>query len=516
MNHSAVALTIFLGIAQASGTVSGANVIDLNHQEQSSQRGAVLFPFDSYSIPFRHGLQLELIQAKRYEGNPVLEPGGLGKVDTNAMAYYGTVIEIDGKLHMWYLGRGDVGDMPLRICYATSNDGFQWEKPNLGLVEYSGNSQNNLVDLDWDGKAMSCCVLYDPDDPDLERRFKIFSEVESPTSKHQGCVAFSPDGLRWTTSPHNPVTHVRIEPTGIIRKSGCYYVVGQNAGFDRGFQKRVLISLASYDFEHWTDASVLGFRRDAIPPSPVVFGHNMGKQVHLGAGLWDRGNAILGLYGQWNASNETDDRREMRMDIGLVVSQDAVHYREPIPDFRLIDTTEEGWKGPNPLGDPPRFAQGQGIVNIGDKTITWYSIWGRGGDNSIRAAYWKRDRLGYFSPTRTPIEGQAWVDEVKPHFISAPIRIGSGSTRIFVNASGLSEHSQITVEVLNERFEKLDGYTDADFIPWSDDSSVRLPVRWQRGAVITGISEPIRIRVNWDGLRLEDARVYAVYVEMAE
>ena len=99
--------------------------------------------------------------------------------------------------------------------------------------------------------------------------------------------------------------------------------------------------------------------------------------------------------------------------------------------------------------------------------------------------------------------------------LSCYLRVKSRAKQT-VPVSGLSEHSRITVEVLNEQFEKIHGYTDADFIPWNDDSSVRLPVRWQHGDVIEGMSEPIRIRVNWDGLRLEDARVYAVYVEMAE
>lgn len=470
----------------------------------------VLFPFDNYNIPFRHGLQLELIKAKRYEGNPVIVPSKPNGADSSAIAYYGTVIEIDGNLHLWYLGKGNAENSQLRICYAISKDGFHWEKPELGLVEYNGNKCNNLVDLDWQGKAMSCCVLYEPEDTD--RRFKIFCEIESEAIRNQGCVAFSDDGLRWKQSPLNPVTHIRIEPTGLVKRNGCYYIVGQNAGIDRAFQKRVLIVSASYDFEHWTSAVAMGFRRDDLPPRPVILDYQKGKQVHLGAGLWDRGNTLIGLYGQWNAGTETGDRRELRMDIGLLISNDALHYYEPIPDFKIIDTSEEGWSEKNPYGDPPRFAHGQGIVNLGDKTITYYSIWGKGGDNSIRAVYWSRDRLGYFSPSRNPIEGQTWIDSVKPHFISAPIKIGQYGADIFVNVSGLSEHSQITVELLNEKFERLEGYTASEFVQLKDNSGHRLPIKWRQRDFIYPTTDPIRVRVNWDGLRLEDARVYAVYV----
>ena len=31
-------------------------------------------------------------------------------------------------------------------CYAESQDGRRWTKPNLGLVEHQGSKRNNLVD----------------------------------------------------------------------------------------------------------------------------------------------------------------------------------------------------------------------------------------------------------------------------------------------------------------------------------------------------------------------------------
>lgn len=136
-----------------------------------------------------------------------------------------------------------------------------------------------------------------------------------------------------------PARRMRIENTGLVKRDGCYYVNGQNAGLDRAFQKRVLLTLVSYNFEHWTDAGVLGVRRDDVPPRPVVLNYQVGPQVHLGAGLWDRGNVILGFYGQWNAPLHSDDRRDMRMDIGLVVSSDALHYYEPIPEGQTTHFT---------------------------------------------------------------------------------------------------------------------------------------------------------------------------------
>ena len=63
-----------------------------------------------------------------------------------------TIIQDEGKYKCWY------GFLPLKrsskpplhqfnqhMCYAESTDGFKWTKPNLGLFEYEGSRNNNIV-----------------------------------------------------------------------------------------------------------------------------------------------------------------------------------------------------------------------------------------------------------------------------------------------------------------------------------------------------------------------------------
>ena len=104
----------------------------------------ILFPFDDHSIPLTYGLQFGLVQGQRK--GVVIGPGGPGTPDCRKVRYYGTVIRIDDELRMWYFGLGDRDDVN-RVCYAVSNDGVNWERPALGLVDYGGSKQNNLVDL---------------------------------------------------------------------------------------------------------------------------------------------------------------------------------------------------------------------------------------------------------------------------------------------------------------------------------------------------------------------------------
>ena len=50
---------------------------------------------------------------------------------------------------MWYTGHDK--DNRRLVCYAVSRDGVEWKKPNLGLVEYNGSRDNNLVLSDAKG-----------------------------------------------------------------------------------------------------------------------------------------------------------------------------------------------------------------------------------------------------------------------------------------------------------------------------------------------------------------------------
>ena len=305
---------------------------------------AVLFPFDSYSCPFSAGLRLQLIPGKiPGRANPIVVGAGEpGAADDFCTRFYGTVIPIDGELRMWYLARstldadGSNGGQ-LRCCYATSTDGLHWDKPDLGLIEFNGSTHNNIVNL----RAGRCDfaalpVMYEPDDPDPSRRFKCVFESEA--YGNQFAVAYSADGLNWTESespgagrqPGRPgrLALPGLDQTGLIRHNGCYYVNGQ-------------------------------------------------------------GNVILGIYDIWHG---TSDRQLISMDLGFLVSHDALHFEEPIKDFPILPAYEETGAV---VGKPPTVSHGQGMVNWGDQTLMWYEAWGNL-PVEVRLATWERDRIGYF------------------------------------------------------------------------------------------------------------------------
>ena len=172
---------------------------------------AVLFPFDDHSLPFQRGVRLQLVGRNSSAAPVVLRPGPPGAPDSQAISYYGSVCRVGDELWMWYLGQGEEEGAHQRLCLATSRDGYTWERPALGLVEYRGSTQNNLVDLGSGRYSVAAsATLFDPDDPDPARRFKLVFETHGRNPAHgqraEFNVAFSPDGLDWTDARSRPTT----------------------------------------------------------------------------------------------------------------------------------------------------------------------------------------------------------------------------------------------------------------------------------------------------------------------
>ena len=481
---------------------------------------AVLFPFDKHSLPFRYGLGLQMVSGKGYGRKTpvVLQRSGHSAPDNDFVRFYGTVIPFENELRMWYPARGKLDPRTgfYRLCYATSTDGRNWEKPELGLVEYDGRRTNNAVDL-FHGEGGLICgpIILDPVDHDPERRFK----GAFWTRKYRGkaALAYSPDGLHWKESPNNP-RGPYIEQSGLVRHNGCYYLNGHGGAAHPG-PFRNMVTYASYDFENWTMASCLSYQRDTQPAAPL-HQHDAGtggEQVHLGAGLWDRGSVILGVTDLWHG-HPSGDLRLVTMDLGLLISHDALHYAEPVPDFRLIPGYQErGYKmdfidekdDVRPLVRGPAVTHGQGMCNWKDETLLFYEAWN---DGDVRLASWPRDRLGYLG--YYDAEGRLGVEErseIPRHCITCPLRSDRSAGRVFVNAGGLSRHSELSVEVLDEQFHPVEGYSGDACIPLKEPG-LRQPVSWKGMADTIDVSGAFRLQVTWGGIRPEDIKLYALYV----
>ncbi|HTU26082.1 MAG TPA: hypothetical protein VMF30_11825, partial [Pirellulales bacterium] len=279
----------------------------------------VYFSFDDQSLPWRDNLRLTLVRPDRYPGNPVLTAGPPGSVDTNGVLMYGTVFEDGGKLRMWYIAapqpetkfKADTFPPRRPIAYAESTDGIHWERPNLGLVEFRGSRDNNLVSIEPADHPYAVAndfvsVLRDDADPDPERRYKMVYIAFLPKQRHStAATAVSPDGLRWRLASTEEFTKGHFENTSLIRFGDLYYVSGQNLGRAGGHRPegldagRAMTAFFSPDFQHWSSGRAMSFFRPNYEPRLESFGH----ELHMGAGLWNRGNVVVGLYGRWQGES---------------------------------------------------------------------------------------------------------------------------------------------------------------------------------------------------------------------
>ncbi len=95
------------------------------------------------------------------------------------------------------------------LCYAESADGITWTKPNLGLFDYEGSKQNNIVIANegpWgearpDGAHTAVFLDENPDCP-ADAKFKAISRSHKPTGL---LVMKSADGVNWSMLSDKPV-----------------------------------------------------------------------------------------------------------------------------------------------------------------------------------------------------------------------------------------------------------------------------------------------------------------------
>jgi hypothetical protein len=179
------------------------------------------------------------------------------------------------------------------------------------------------------------------------------------------------------------------------------------------------------------------------------------------------------------------------IDLGLAVSHDAIHFREPIPNFRFIPAREQ--PGSRAADYWPALQQGQGMENIGDRTLYWYSLW-RGAEGSgIRMVWWERDRLSLLRPHNP-----------KARVVSAPFVVESGEIEIFVNASGLGPESRGARVTPRRGFPPLAGRTAV-----VDESGLRVPAGL---GALRSADGRLRMELSSEGLRPEDVCIHALYL----
>lgn len=493
----------------------------------SSNAAIAIFAFDNVTIPFTQNLYLTMVPATKYPGNPVLAHGPEGSPDAWRAQFYGSIIKVDGKYRMWYCAEDEpsppveIRTSHMRPAYAESADGIHWTKPKLGLVEYKGNKENNLLHFSPQPhfeitEPLASFVLYEPSDPNPSHRYKMplygrFYYADDVEYKHPKSTIypyFSADGLRWqlATPPPKGAAYTEtdaplpvraiFEIGGFYKFRGLYYAAGQEFWDDIWMPDgkeagRVMVTHWSSDFVHWSDDHALSF---------VRYGYRSLKEnlneAHEPAAVWNRNNVLVATFGLWQGSKSVEERR---MPLGFLISNDGIHFREPQPDFEFLSPGADGeW-------DQRGLIHGQGFENVGDQTYVYYGSWdlssARDPKGSVGLSTLRRDGFGYLSVRRA---GEAMLTTI-------PLAFGRDAKGIRVNASGLGGEARLRLELLDQLGRGVPGYSGAKGVV-VDHDGVAEQVRWSNGQMPIGPG-PYRLRVHFEGTDKSSIRFYAAYVE---
>ena len=184
---------------------------------------------------------------------------------------YHSVFQDGSKYRMYYKawhldaqkGKLNTGAHPLFTCYAESDDGIHWLKPELGLHEFNGSKANNIAIISGkigkvNADAGHPAVFKDenPSAPD-DARYKAILRSNGP----KGLLAFkSGDGLRWEPMADQPVITDGAfdsqnlafwDPTTKLYRAYWRF-------FSAGI--RAIRTATSKDFLHWENQADLTYR----------------------------------------------------------------------------------------------------------------------------------------------------------------------------------------------------------------------------------------------------------------
>ena len=230
----------------------------------------------SASAPFDIGSRLELFVGDflvdKFEGDVRLrlhKPTAREVVlvtdaawEGNTCAYY-TIFQ-DGPLYRMYY-RGSHFDEATRkpshpevACYAESKDGVHWIKPELGLFEFEGSMENNIV---WNGVGTHNFTPFKDANPmaSPDARYKALARGGGGGFK-KGLYAFkSADGIRWQLIEDEPV----ITQGAFDSQNLAFWDPHRRTyvDFHRNFRdgKRDIMTATSSDFVRWTEPVQLTF-----------------------------------------------------------------------------------------------------------------------------------------------------------------------------------------------------------------------------------------------------------------
>ncbi|MBI2190821.1 MAG: hypothetical protein HYU36_02405 [Planctomycetes bacterium] len=435
---------------------------------------------DAYLIESLQNARRVLNPAEKAENNPVIRPDR--PWEGNYLAPCNAFYDVrEQTFKLWYSsatykayrkpsGELDYGphdddsqQHPGVVCLAVSRDGIQWEKPDLGLVEFQGSKRNNIL----------------PEESFLPYFFQDLHE-QHPAKRYKGLVRkgtyggkgmqfdlfFSPDAFHWTPYERNPV----IETTGLgrwgptvfhgwdsLRK--VYYAHMENCAHRHCPLKKRLIGRAeSPDMLRWSEPETI-ILPDAGDPPDLEF-YYMASLIYEGL--------YVGLLCDFRTNRAAHH-------VEIAFSRDGAHYERGHREEAFVP------RGPRGSFDASSLYPLDPIVH-GGRILTYYL-----GVNwrSIETLFELGEKaLGAVGLAVTPLDGFVSVEGGRLNPGELVTRsFGFTGRRLEVNAQPqLSDDGKqrcdLRVEILSGNHEPIPGFSVQEADPVTDASPAAV-ISWK-------------------------------------
>lgn len=424
------------------------------------------------------GLERVINKPVKSSDNPIFD---------EPIGYVSVIYDREAKVFkMWYSTVEDSRPFTFPVAYATSSDGFGWEKPSLGIIEYEGSRDNNLTDM-----VGGTYVYLDEQDSNPERKYKVVYYTHETTA-----LAVSKDGFHWHKGKYPIILPFLSDCFNVIIYDSLIqkYIVFCRPGF---VDRRVAISL-SEDLKNWDGPYTV------LEPEEI--------QTHF-YGLLPL--QYEGVYVGFLSVFKTEE-----YEIENVRKMDGLLHTELSYSPNGICWQRIGAGQPwIPHGEPGEFDAGgvypfAAIVTDKEIRIYYMGTFHRHGQNrpdredcKLGVAILRRD--GFISLNAGDEEGSvtsriisSWTyaeDRLKQGGIQWT-DFKKGELRVSVKTD---ENGYLKAELLDECWNVIEGYSRKESMPVSGDHFDAV-LRWKQKAKIEPLDRRFRVR-----LLLKNGKLYS-------
>ena len=417
-------------------------------------------------------------------GRPMLSERPIIVADTPTdgvyIGGYSTLLKDGGKFRLWYesyltLKTGDAG---AQICYAESDDGLTWKKPNVGVFEYHGSRNNNVVFRHGHGAS----IFIDPT-ASISERYKMIHLDEVPLQMVNGKQmnsfvfgAVSRDGIHWKRLPQPLIKHTSdtqsVAEYDPITQKYVAYLRGWEPQTHAGYGgRRIVVRTESPEFGNFPE------------PVPVL---SMGPQDPPDADVYTN------AYQRWPDARQAYlmtpaiyHRSSDHVDLQFATSRDGIRWQFPQREPFISDGQPgSGYEG--------AIYAGRGTISIGKGTWAFPVSRYHGTHNTIveelpvqpaQGSLWlamlRED--GYIS-LEAKDEGECWTQPA-----------AFTGSRLLINSWGMSG-SRVMIELADERGNPFPNFSLADCDGLSGEH-LWSPMTWRGNSNVGTLSgKLIRIR----------------------